>query len=60
MNLFNQEESLARASMLYPSLTTKVASQFYAHYLEDPCNAYHTHAMVYSPGIILFRDEDRE
>ena len=30
------------------------------HYLEDPGNAYYTHAMVYSPGIVLFRDDRGE
>jgi hypothetical protein len=33
------------------------ASKFYTHYLEDPGNAYYTHAMVYSPGIVLIRDD---
>ena len=33
------------------------ACQFYTHYLEDPDNAYYTHAMVYSPGIVLIRDD---
>jgi uncharacterized protein (TIGR02452 family) len=36
------------------------ASQFYTHYDEDPGNAYYTHAMVYSPGIVLFRDDSGE
>ena len=58
--LLNQEESIARASTLYPSLTTPAASQFYRHYHEDPNNAYYTHAMVYSPGIVFFRDDNGE
>ena len=53
----NQEESIARASTLYPSLITDVASQFYAHYVKDPGNAYYTHAMVYSPAVLLLRDD---
>ena len=54
----NQEESLARASTLYPSLITDTASEFYTHHHDDPDNAYYTHAMVYSPGVVLFRDDD--
>jgi hypothetical protein len=61
-NLLNQEESIARASTLYSSLITDAASQFYTRYLdsEDPGNAYYTHAMVYSPGVVLIRDDDGE
>ena len=51
---------MARASTLYPSLITDIASQFYTHYHEDPDNAYYTHAMVYSPGIVLIRDDSGE
>ena len=56
----NQEESLVRTSTLYPSLITEAASQFYAHHEEDPDNAYYTHAMVYSPAVVFFRDDDGE
>ncbi|KDR74985.1 hypothetical protein GALMADRAFT_519530 [Galerina marginata CBS 339.88] len=52
-----QEESIARASTLYPSLISPVGVQFYAHYVEEPNNAYYTHAMIYSPSIVLFRND---
>jgi hypothetical protein len=52
----NQEESLARSSTLFPSLL-HAGSQFYTHYRQDPSNAYYTHAMVYSPGVVLLRDD---
>ncbi|KAF9479048.1 hypothetical protein BDN70DRAFT_879201 [Pholiota conissans] len=52
-----QEESIARTSTLYPSLITPVATQFYAHYVKDPDNQYYTHAMVYSPAVVLFRND---
>ena len=56
----NQEESIARASTLYPSLITPAATEFYEHYREDPKNAYYTHAMVYSPAVLLLRDDSGE
>ncbi|KJA27582.1 hypothetical protein HYPSUDRAFT_34684 [Hypholoma sublateritium FD-334 SS-4] len=55
-----QEESIARSSTLYPSLTTDVATQFYGHYIDDPDNPYYTHAMVYSPNVILIRNDNGE
>ena len=39
---------------------TRTADRFYRHYVKDPGNAYYTHALVYSPGIILFRDDNDE
>jgi hypothetical protein len=48
---------LARSSTLYPSLLTPTAKQFYRLYPADPDNAFYTHAMVYSPSIILFRGD---
>ena len=52
-----QEESIARASTLYPSLISNEGRKFYAHYRADPDNALYTHAMVYSPAVVLFRDD---
>ncbi|KIM45473.1 hypothetical protein M413DRAFT_341446 [Hebeloma cylindrosporum] len=52
-----QEESIARASTLYPSLTTPEGRKFYTHYRAEPDNAYYTHAMVYSPAVVLFRGD---
>ncbi|CAA7260612.1 unnamed protein product [Cyclocybe aegerita] len=52
-----QEESIARASTLYPSLITPAAKDFYQLYAEDPDNAFYTHAMVYSPAVVLMRND---
>jgi len=56
-----QEESIARASTLYPTLMTDNAQKFYKlHKLENEQNAraYYSHAMIYSPKITVFRDDD--
>ncbi|KAH9484927.1 hypothetical protein JR316_0001830 [Psilocybe cubensis] len=52
-----QEESIARASTLYPSLISEPAKPFYAHYTENPSDAFYTHAMVYSPRVVIFRND---
>ncbi|KAA1470436.1 hypothetical protein DENSPDRAFT_699129, partial [Dentipellis sp. KUC8613] len=54
-----QEESLARASALYPTLTTRSAGQFYEIHKakKGPKSGYYTHAMVYSPRVVVFRDD---
>jgi len=52
-----QEESIARASTLYPSLTTYEGKKFYTHFRADPENAFYTHAMVYSPAVVLFKGD---
>ncbi|KIM82478.1 hypothetical protein PILCRDRAFT_820337 [Piloderma croceum F 1598] len=53
-----QEESLARSSTLYPSLMTNTGQQFYALHQGDLKGGYYTHAMIYSPGVVFFRDDD--
>jgi uncharacterized protein (TIGR02452 family) len=53
-----QEESIARASNLYPSLMTKDAQKFYDLHKAERYNPYYTHSMIYSPGVQFFRDED--
>jgi uncharacterized protein (TIGR02452 family) len=56
-----QEESIARSSTLYPALETDAAQQFYKlHTRENAENAaaYYSHAMIYSPNISIFRDDD--
>lgn len=53
-----QEESLARSSTLYPTLMTTVAQQFYTLHKSSLNNGFYTHAMIYSPGCICFRDDD--
>ncbi|KDQ28291.1 hypothetical protein PLEOSDRAFT_1041962 [Pleurotus ostreatus PC15] len=52
-----QEESIARSSTLYPTLLTKEAERFYALHKRDPKDGYYSHAMIYSPDIVLFRDD---
>lgn len=56
-----QEESIARSSTLYPTLTTEEAEKFYKlHKAETAQNlaAYYSHAMIYSPKVTIFRDDD--
>ncbi|KZW03154.1 hypothetical protein EXIGLDRAFT_738009 [Exidia glandulosa HHB12029] len=50
-----QEESLARSSTLYCSLTCPVGAQFYAEHKEP---GYYSHAMLWSPGVLFFRSDD--
>ncbi|KZT21100.1 hypothetical protein NEOLEDRAFT_1139954 [Neolentinus lepideus HHB14362 ss-1] len=52
-----QEESIARSSTLYPTLTTEIAQQYYALHNKDGKGGYYSHAMIYSPGIVFFRDD---
>ena len=53
-----QEESIARSSTLYLSLQTLQARQFYALHDKDNQGGYYSHAMIYSPSIAIFRDDD--
>ena len=48
---------MARSSTLYASLLTPRARHFYRLYSTDPDNAFYTHGMVYSPSIVIFRDD---
>ena len=52
-----QEESIARSSTLYPTLMTRVAQSFYTLHNQNPKNGYYSHAMIYSPGVVVFRDD---
>ena len=52
-----QEESIARSSTLYPTLKTDAAQQFYNLHTRDPKGGYYSHAMIYSPGVLLLRDD---
>ncbi|KAL0955736.1 hypothetical protein HGRIS_001952 [Hohenbuehelia grisea] len=52
-----QEESIARSSALYPTLMTSEGQKFYVLHKNDPHAGYYTHAMIYSPGVTLFRDD---
>jgi uncharacterized protein (TIGR02452 family) len=53
----SQEESIARSSTLYPTLLTATAEQFYTLHKRNLQNGFYSHAMVYSPDVILFRDD---
>ncbi|EAU93089.1 hypothetical protein CC1G_06809 [Coprinopsis cinerea okayama7 len=52
-----QEESIARSSTLYASLMIDVAQKFYELHNKDPRQGYYTHAMIYSPGVQLLKDD---
>lgn len=52
-----QEESIARSSTLYPTLMTRVAQEFYTLHNRDPKGGYYSHAMIYSPGVLVLRDD---
>ena len=56
-----QEESITRASTLYSTLVTPEATKFYdLHKNESLQNnaAFYSHGMVYSPKVVVFRDDD--
>ncbi|KAL5504612.1 hypothetical protein ACEPAH_7275 [Sanghuangporus vaninii] len=53
-----QEESIARSSTLYPSLICPVAKPFYTLHRHDPQAGYYSHSMIYSPNVLLLRDDD--
>jgi len=55
-----QEESIARSSTLYRTLTTDAARPFYRLHNEDPSNYFYTHSIIYSPNVEVFRDDDGE
>ena len=52
-----QEESLARASTLYTSLVTPTANQFYELHKKDRRGGFYSHAMIFSPSVIVLRDD---
>jgi uncharacterized protein (TIGR02452 family) len=53
-----QEESIARSSNLYPTLMTEAGKQFYqTHKTNHDKLCFYTHAMIFSPGITVFRDD---
>ncbi|KII95608.1 hypothetical protein PLICRDRAFT_222654 [Plicaturopsis crispa FD-325 SS-3] len=53
-----QEESIARSSSLYPTLMTSTAQQFYTLHNRNAQGGFYSHAMIYSPRVLLFRDDD--
>lgn len=52
-----QEESIARSSTLYPSLMTDTAQQFYKLHLRDRRGGFYHHAMIYTPSVVIFRND---
>ncbi|KAK0486277.1 hypothetical protein IW261DRAFT_1454695 [Armillaria novae-zelandiae] len=54
-----QEESVARSSTLYPSLMTETAQEFYRlhNQKKNQDRGFYTHAMIYSPSVLFFRDD---
>ncbi|KAI0669409.1 hypothetical protein C8Q78DRAFT_176051 [Trametes maxima] len=52
-----QEESIARSSTLYPTLMTRTAQAFYTLHNRDPKGGYYSHAMIYSPGVTVVRND---
>lgn len=54
-----QEESIARVSSLYPSLTSKEGKRLYdaQGHSRSP---FHTHSMVWSPGVVVFQNDYAE
>ncbi|KAG6888651.1 hypothetical protein C0992_007909 [Termitomyces sp. T32_za158] len=52
-----QEESIARASTLYPTLMTSQAQNFYTLHNRDAKGGLYSHAMIYSPSVVVFRDD---
>jgi len=52
-----QEESIARSSTLYSSLTSPKVGRFYSSHNKDPKGGYYSHTMIFSPGVTVFRTD---
>jgi uncharacterized protein (TIGR02452 family) len=52
-----QEESITRVSTLYTSLVTPTANQFYELHKKDRRGGFYSHAMIFSPSVIVLRDD---
>jgi len=53
-----QEESIARSSTVYQSLTSAPAAEFYSSHKRDARGGYYSHAMIWSPDVTVFRDDE--
>ncbi|KAF9445321.1 hypothetical protein P691DRAFT_777663 [Macrolepiota fuliginosa MF-IS2] len=56
-----QEESIARSSTLYHSLTSPTGQQYYEYnksIITRRNDGHYSHAMVYSPSVLVFRDDN--
>lgn len=52
-----QEESLARSSTLYMSLVSPIGANFYELHKRDRRSGFYTHAMLFSPAVLVLRDD---
>ncbi|TFK26270.1 hypothetical protein FA15DRAFT_297980 [Coprinopsis marcescibilis] len=52
-----QEESIARSSTLFKSLESQVARPFYSTHRNDENRGFYTDMMIWSPGVLIFRDD---
>lgn len=55
--IFSKEESIARSSTIYPSLISSEGQKFYRPHKKDPKKGYYSHAMIYSPHVLLLRSD---
>jgi uncharacterized protein (TIGR02452 family) len=53
-----EEESIARSSTLYLSLQTLQATPFYELHGRDNGGGYYSHAIIYSPSVAIFRNDN--
>ncbi|KAN0130696.1 DUF2263 domain containing protein [Lactarius tabidus] len=52
-----QEESIARASTVFASLVTPAAAQFHQLHKKDRRGGFYSHAMIFSPSVLVLRDD---
>ena len=52
-----QEESIARSSTIYTSLVTPTAAQFHQLHKKDRRGGFYSHAMIFSPSVLVLRDD---
>ncbi|KIJ51395.1 hypothetical protein M422DRAFT_158263 [Sphaerobolus stellatus SS14] len=53
-----QEESIARSSNIYTSLTDDIGKNFYAIHKKDNRGCYYTHNIIWSAGVTIFRHDN--
>ena len=57
MLILSKEESIARSSTIYRSLMSPEGQKFYRPHKKDPKKGYYSHAMIYSPHVLLMRSD---
>ncbi|KAF8489677.1 hypothetical protein JB92DRAFT_1361501 [Gautieria morchelliformis] len=55
-----QEETIARSSTIYQSLTSPAADGFYSAHRRDARGGYYSHSIIWSPNITVFRNDSGE